>query len=103
MDDQPLTYSVDYPDRPLNRLTTAFRIFTVIPIAIVLAAIMGYQAQYDGRRRYRRHGGDRRNGTARDPAAAHDLVPPEVPALVVRLEPRAAALHRTAWGRTSRC
>ena len=43
MDDQPLTYSVDYPDRPLNRLTTAFRIFTVIPIAIVLGAITGYR------------------------------------------------------------
>ena len=32
----PLTYSVDYPDRELNRLTTFFRIFTIIPIAIVL-------------------------------------------------------------------
>lgn len=31
----PVTFSVDYPDRNLNRLTTAFRIFTVIPIAIV--------------------------------------------------------------------
>jgi hypothetical protein len=46
LDDQPLTYSVEYPDRPLNRLTTAFRIFTVIPIAIVLGSITGYQAQY---------------------------------------------------------
>jgi hypothetical protein len=35
-DSYPVTFSVDYPDRPLNRLTTAFRIFTVIPIAIVL-------------------------------------------------------------------
>ena len=32
----PLTYSVDYPERELNRLTTFFRIFTVIPIAIIL-------------------------------------------------------------------
>jgi len=37
----PLTYSVDYPDRELNRLTTFFRLFTVIPIAIVLAAVSG--------------------------------------------------------------
>jgi hypothetical protein len=37
----PLTYWVDYPDRELNRLTTFFRIFTVIPIAIVLAAVSG--------------------------------------------------------------
>ena len=35
----PLQYDVEYPDRPLNRLTTAFRIFTVIPIAIVLTSI----------------------------------------------------------------
>ena len=31
--DYPVTFSVDYPDRKLNRLTTFFRIFTVIPIA----------------------------------------------------------------------
>jgi hypothetical protein len=35
----PLTYSVDYPDRDLNRLTSFFRIFTVIPIAIVLGTV----------------------------------------------------------------
>jgi len=37
----PLTYSVDYPDRPLNRLTTFFRLFTLIPIAIVLSTVSG--------------------------------------------------------------
>ncbi len=31
----PMKLSIDYPDRPLNRLTTFFRIFTVIPIGIV--------------------------------------------------------------------
>jgi hypothetical protein len=41
-DAYPVTFSAEYPDRPLNRLTTAFRIFTVIPIAIVLGAIGGY-------------------------------------------------------------
>ncbi len=35
----PLTLDVEYPDRPLDRLTSAFRIFTVIPIAIVLATL----------------------------------------------------------------
>jgi hypothetical protein len=42
----PLTYSVDYPDRELNRLTTFFRIFTIIPIAIVLGAVA--HASYGG-------------------------------------------------------
>jgi len=35
----PLTYSVEYPDRELDRLSTFFRIFAVIPIAIVLATV----------------------------------------------------------------
>jgi uncharacterized protein DUF4389 len=37
----PLTFSVDYPERSLNRLTTAFRIFTIIPIAILAATLEG--------------------------------------------------------------
>jgi len=39
--DYPLTFSVDYPDRSLNRLSTAFRIFTIIPIAILAATVEG--------------------------------------------------------------
>jgi hypothetical protein len=41
-EDHPVRLSIDYPDRPLDRLSTAFRIFTVIPIAIVLGVIGGY-------------------------------------------------------------
>ncbi len=37
----PVHLSIDYPDRPLNRLTTAFRIFTVIPILIVISLLTG--------------------------------------------------------------
>src|ERR687884_118419 len=37
----PVRFAVDYPDRPLNRLTTAFRIFVAIPIFIVLGAVSG--------------------------------------------------------------
>jgi hypothetical protein len=37
----PVSFSVDYPDRELNRVTSFFRIFTVIPIAIVLGAVAG--------------------------------------------------------------
>ena len=47
MDDHPVSFSVEYPDRALSRLTTALRIFTVIPIAIVLGSIMGYQGSYN--------------------------------------------------------
>jgi Domain of unknown function (DUF4389) len=35
----PVQFSVDYPDRPLNRLTTFFRIFVAIPILIVLGTV----------------------------------------------------------------
>ena len=42
----PVQFSVDYPDRDLNRVTTAFRIFTIIPIAIVLGAVSGGSWQY---------------------------------------------------------
>jgi len=41
-EEHPVRFSVEYPDRPLNRLTTAFRLFTVIPIAIVAGSIGGY-------------------------------------------------------------
>ncbi len=37
----PVTLSIDYPDRALNRLTTFFRPFVVIPIAIILALVSG--------------------------------------------------------------
>jgi hypothetical protein len=50
-EDHPVRLSVEYPDRTLDRLSTAFRIFTVIPIAIVLGTIGGYTGGggYDGR------------------------------------------------------
>ncbi|HEX3833056.1 MAG TPA: DUF4389 domain-containing protein [Solirubrobacteraceae bacterium] len=40
-DDYPLTFTVDYPDRSLNRLSTAFRILTIIPIAILAGFLEG--------------------------------------------------------------
>ncbi len=48
----PLTFSVDYPDRDLNRLTTFFRILVAIPILILLGTLTGgnYQAGADGAR-----------------------------------------------------
>ncbi|HEX5225142.1 MAG TPA: DUF4389 domain-containing protein [Solirubrobacteraceae bacterium] len=37
----PVQYSVDYPDRPLNRLTTFFRVFAALPIVIIVALLEG--------------------------------------------------------------
>jgi hypothetical protein len=38
----PVQFSVDYPDRQLNRMTTAFRIFVAIPILIVLGTVSNF-------------------------------------------------------------
>lgn len=35
----PVQFGVDYPARPLNRLTTAFRMFVAIPILVVLGTL----------------------------------------------------------------
>jgi len=37
----PVQLSVDYPDRSLNRLTSAFRIFAAIPAMILLGSVSG--------------------------------------------------------------
>jgi hypothetical protein len=42
----PVQFSVAYPDRQLNRLTTFFRIFTAIPILIVIGAVEGQGGSY---------------------------------------------------------
>ncbi len=45
-DAYPVRFSVEYPDRALNRITTAFRIIVAIPIFIVLAAVSGETWQW---------------------------------------------------------
>lgn len=42
-----LRFSVDYPDRDLDKLSSALRIFWVIPIVIVLAAIGTYSYEFN--------------------------------------------------------
>jgi hypothetical protein len=37
----PVTLAIDYPERPLNRLTTAFRPFVALPILILLGTVSG--------------------------------------------------------------
>ena len=44
--DYPVTFSVDYPDRKLNRVSTGFRIFAAIPILILSALLAGGYAAY---------------------------------------------------------
>jgi Domain of unknown function (DUF4389) len=47
-DQYPVQFSVEYPDRDLNRLTTAFRIIVAIPILIVLGAVGGGWGSWGG-------------------------------------------------------
>jgi hypothetical protein len=37
----PVQFSVDYPERPLNRLTTFFRLIVALPILVVLSQVAG--------------------------------------------------------------
>jgi len=45
----PVKFSVDYPDRPLNRLSSFFRIFAALPILIIILLLYGanWQAASD--------------------------------------------------------
>jgi len=47
-DQYPVQFSVEYPDRDLDRLMTAFRIIVAIPILIVLGAIDGGWGSWGG-------------------------------------------------------
>ena len=42
----PVTFTVDFPDRDLNRLSTAFRIIAVIPIGIILSLLTAASVRY---------------------------------------------------------
>jgi hypothetical protein len=42
----PVQFSVEYPDRVLNRLTTAFRLIVAIPILIVAGSVGGHEGDY---------------------------------------------------------
>jgi len=37
----PVQFDIDFPTRPFNRLTTAFRIFVAIPIVVLLGTLSG--------------------------------------------------------------
>jgi hypothetical protein len=46
----PVQFSVQYPDRNLDRLTTAFRLIVAIPILIVAGTVGGHAAAFGGAR-----------------------------------------------------
>jgi hypothetical protein len=46
----PALLEIDYPNRELNRLTTFFRLFMVIPIAIILTLVAGPVVHASGER-----------------------------------------------------
>jgi hypothetical protein len=53
----PVRFSVEYPNRKLNRLTTAFRLIVAIPIVIVAASIGGHEGAAAGEQGWRIAGG----------------------------------------------
>jgi hypothetical protein len=42
----PTQFSVDFPDRPLNRVSTFFRLVVAVPILVVLGSVMGPTARW---------------------------------------------------------
>jgi len=46
----PVQFAVEYPDRDLNRLTTAFRLIAAIPILIVVASVSGDESSFQAGR-----------------------------------------------------
>src|ERR1700738_234549 len=53
----PVAFAVEYPDRPLNRLTSFFRIVVIIPILIVLGTVSGGTWQSTGSHATMTYGG----------------------------------------------
>ncbi|MCU0309221.1 MAG: DUF4389 domain-containing protein [Thermoleophilia bacterium] len=48
-DRYPVELAIEYPDRPLDRLSSALRIFWVIPIAVLLGLVAGGTLQFGTR------------------------------------------------------
>src|SRR5215212_11737097 len=59
----PVRFAVEYPDRPLNRLTTFLRMFVAIPILIVLGTVSGESWEWSSN-----------NGTSAGSASAGGLL-----------------------------
>ena len=97
MDDTtyPVALEIDYPDRPLNRLTTTFRPFVAIPILVVLATVSGGSSDWSH--------GDTRTTVARAGALLDDRYPSTEDEQAVHLtmpRPDVAAATSTAASRS---
>ena len=77
MESYPVTFNVDYPDRELDRLSSALRIFWIIPIAIILGLLDQGTAHFS-------HGGPDNGTGAEFAAAGGTLVLPVVLMLLFR-------------------
>jgi hypothetical protein len=42
----PVQFAIDYPDRPLNRVSSAFRVFVAIPVLFLLGTVSGETWQW---------------------------------------------------------
>ena len=67
----PVQFAIEYPDRPLSRLTSFFRIFVIIPIAIVLGTVSGGTWQSAGSHSTMAYGGAAAGGL-RNPREVRD-------------------------------
>jgi hypothetical protein len=89
----PVQFAVDYPDRPLNRLTSFFRIFVIIPIWIVLGTVSGAAWEWTGGHSSMSYGGAGAGGVLFLGQLLMILFR-QKPPVVVRLEPGTAAVHQ---------
>ncbi|GAH16008.1 unnamed protein product, partial [marine sediment metagenome] len=44
----PVSLSIDYPDRKLDKLSSFFRVFAAIPILIILSLVIGATYEWGG-------------------------------------------------------
>ena len=80
----PARLEIDYPDRQLDRVSSFFRIFWVIPIAFVLELLQGsYIRHHPLQRLDHDDRGDHLRGNPVPAGGADAALPPEVPRLVV--------------------
>src|ERR1700732_3583936 len=87
----PVQFAVESPGRPLNRLTSFFHIFVIIPIWIVLGTVSGATWEWAGGHSSMAYGGA---GVLLFLGPLLMICSGRSTPVVVRLEPGTAALHQ---------